>query len=109
MGRNRSVNLRARDGDIVAAAQEDHDLSTMLSVIDAETGAETDSQLKDAAAHGFGVAEVSGAHAGQTSIHRRLHFWLAEGIEPLVKRDQSVLKFQLPDLPLDHRRSVIYR
>jgi hypothetical protein len=32
-----------------------------------------------------------------------------EGIEPLVKRDEAVLKLQLLDFPLNHWRTVNYR
>jgi hypothetical protein len=38
-----------------------------------------------------------------------LHSSVTEGIEPLVKRDESVLKLQLLDLPLHDSRTVIYR
>lgn len=78
-------------------------------VIDAKARPQINPQFKHAAAHGFEIAKISGAHAGQSGIHRRLPFFVAEGIEPLVKRDKSVLKLQLLDFPLDHRRSVIYR
>jgi hypothetical protein len=36
-------------------------------------------------------------------------FPVAEGIEPLVKRDQFVLKLKLLDFPLNHWPTVIYR
>jgi hypothetical protein len=34
---------------------------------------------------------------------------VTKGIEPLVKRDESVLKLQLPDFPFEHRKIVTYR
>jgi len=78
-------------------------------VLDAEARPQFNPQFKHAAAHGFEIAEISGAHTRETGIHRRLPFFVAEGIELLVKRDESVLKLQLLDFPLDHRRSVTYR
>ena len=93
----------------VAAAQQDDDLPTVKSVIHSESRTKDNSQLKHSAAHGFAIAEVSGTHAGETGIHRHLHSLVAKGIEPLVKRDESILKLQLPDFPLKHRKAVIYR
>ena len=93
----------------VAASQEDHDPLTVKSVVNAQTWADINAQLKYPATHRPEVAEVTGAHAGQTGIYRCLLSSVSEGIEPLVKRDESVLKLKLPDLPLNHRRSVIYR
>jgi hypothetical protein len=105
--------LRAADvaclASFIAAAQQDDDLPSMKSVIHTESRAKGDSQLKHSAAHGFAIAKISGAHAGQAGIHRHLHSLVAKGIEPLVKRDESVLKLQLPDLPFEHRKVVIYR
>src|SRR5438445_3579159 len=50
--------------------------------------------------HGLAIAEIPGAHPCPAGIHRRLHFSVAEGIEPFVKRDESILKLQLLDFPL---------
>jgi hypothetical protein len=81
----------------------------MKSVIHTEPRAKGDSQLKHPATHGFAIAEISGAHTGQTGVHRHLHSLVTKGIEPLVKRDGSVLKLRLPDFPFEHRKTVTYR
>ncbi len=105
--------LRAADvaglAAFVASAQQHHDLSAVKSVVNTESRAEIYPQLGHSAAHGLGVAEIPSTHAGQPGIHRRLHSFVAERIEPFVKRDESVLKLQLLDFPLDHRGSVMYR
>ena len=105
--------LRAADvaclAAFVAAAQQDDDLPSVKSVIHTQPRTKGNSQLKHTAAHGFAVAEVSGAHAGQTGIHRYLHSLVTKGIEPLVKRDESVLKLQLLDFPFEHWKTVTYR
>ena len=93
----------------VAAAQQNNDLPSVKSVIYTESRAKGDSQLKHPAAHGFAIAKISGAHAGQAGIHRHLYSLVAKGIEPLVKRDESVLKLQLLDFPFEHWKTVIYR
>jgi hypothetical protein len=98
--------LRAADvaclAAFVAAAQQDDDLPSVKSVIHTESRAKGDSQFKHPAAYGFAIAEISGTHTGQTRIHSHLHSLVAKGIEPLVKRDESVLKLQLPDFPFNH-------
>jgi hypothetical protein len=105
--------LRAADvaflAAFVAAAQQDDNLPAVKSVIHAESRAKGDSQLKHPATHGFAIAKISGARTGQTGIHRHLHSLVTKGIEPLVKRDESVLKLQLPDFPFEHRKIVTYR
>lgn len=88
---------------LVATTHQHHDLFAVSAVIDPEAGTKIDPQLKDAAADRLVIAKVSGAHAGQPRIHRRLHFLIAQGIEPLVKRDESVRKFQLLDFPRNYR------
>ena len=99
----------ARLAAFVTAADKNHDLPTLQSVIDAQAGTEGDAQLEHPTTHRFAVAEISGAHPGQSGIDRRLHFPIAKGIKPLVKRDESILKLQLLDVLLQHRRSVFYR
>ena len=93
----------------VATAKQHHDLFAVQSIINPKSRTKIYPQLGHPAAHGFSVAKISGAHPGQPGIHRRLPFFVAEGIKPLVKQDESVLKLQLLDFPLDHRHSVIYR
>src|ERR1039457_6015177 len=92
----------ARLAALVAAAQQYHDLPPVKSVVNAQLRTETDPQLKHAATDGFAIAKISRTHTGQTGIHRRLHPQIAEGVKPLVKRDESVLKLQLLDFPLKH-------
>ena len=87
---------------LVAAANQDDDFLTVQSVINAESQPETDPQFKHAATDGFAIAEISGAHASQARVHRRLHPQTAKGIKPLVKRHQPILKLQLLDFPFDH-------
>jgi hypothetical protein len=104
--------LRAADVTLlaafVAATQQNHDLSAVQSVINTESRAKTYPQLKHAAAHGFAIAEISGANSGQSGVHRRLHPQVAKGIKPFVKRDKPVLKLQLLDFPFVDL-IVIYR
>ena len=87
---------------LVAAANQDDDFLTVQSVINAESQPETDPQFKHAATDGFAIAEISGAHAGQTRVHRRLHPQVAKGIKPFVERHQPVLKLKLLDFFLNH-------
>lgn len=86
----------------VAATEENDDFLTVQSIINAKSRPKRNSQFKHAAAHGFAIAEISGAHAGQTRIHRCLYSQVAKGIKPLVKRDESILKLQLLDFLLKH-------
>ena len=58
------------------------------SIINAESRPKRDPQFKHTAAHGFAIAEISGAHAGQAGVHRRLHSFVPKGIKPFVKRNQ---------------------
>jgi hypothetical protein len=92
----------ARLAALVAAANQDDDFPSVQSVINAESRTETDPQFKHAATNGLAIAEIPGAHAGQSRIHRRLHPHVAQGIKPFIKRDESVLKLQLLDFPLNH-------
>jgi len=105
--------LRAADvaclAAFVAATQQDDDLPSVKSVIHSESRTKDNSQLKHPAAHGFAIAEISGAHPGQTGIHRHLHSLVTKGIEPPIKRDESVLKLQLLDFPFEHWKTVTYR
>src|SRR5665213_1903424 len=86
----------------VTAANQHYDLPALQPIIDTESGTKCDSQLIHAATHEFAIAEVSSAHTRQTGVHRRLHPQIAKGIKPLVKRDESILKFQLLDFLLKH-------
>ena len=98
--------LRAADvsrlAALVAAANQHDDFFAVQSEINAESRPETDPQFKHAATDGFAIAEIPGAHAGQTRVHRRLHPQVAKGIKPFVKRHQPVLKLQLLDFPFDN-------
>jgi len=98
--------LRAADvaplAVFVPATEENDDFLTLHSIINAKSRTKRNAQFKYATARGFAIAEISGAHAGQTRIHRCLHSQIAKGIKPLVKRDESILKLQLLDFLFDH-------
>ncbi len=96
-------------GAFVTATQQNHDLLALQPVINTVARPQRDAQFKHPTAHGFAIAEIPGAYPCQADIHCRLHFSVMEGIEPLVKRDEAVLKLQLLDFPLNHWWTVIYR
>src|SRR2546422_9038877 len=58
----------ARLAAFVAATQQDHDLPSVQSVINAQTGTESDAQLRHAAAHRLAIAEIPGANPDKTRI-----------------------------------------
>jgi hypothetical protein len=96
----------ARLGALTAAAEQNHNLPLVKTVIDAKAGSQREPQFVDTATDGLAITEISRSYAGQSGIHRRLHFSIAKGIKPLVKRDESVLKLQLLDFPLKHRHTL---
>lgn len=94
---------------LLAVAQQDDHSPAAKSATHAEFRAKGDSQLKNPGAHGFAIAEISDARAGQTGIRRHLHSLVVKGIESPVKRDESVRKLQLPDFPFKRRKVVTSR